>query len=126
MIFNLSKPSIKSLVLFGMIILSGFSLLTCLSCSKSTGGLTGTTWVLTYDPDSPNQPPDDMMVFQSISKVDLRDSKSVYLTCSYKEQDIKVLIECEVKGTTKNLDLTYSDDKNVLINPSGAKYTKKQ
>jgi hypothetical protein len=95
-----------------------------ISCSNNTDELSGTTWVLTYDPDSPGSPPDDMMVFKDKGKVDLRDSKSVYLSCEYEIADEKVLLNCNVKGKTNQMELRFSDDGNVLENPTGAEYSK--
>jgi hypothetical protein len=100
------------------------SLFAASSCSKQKDELEG-SWVLTYDPDSPDSPPDDILVFKGNNKVDIRDSKSLNFSCNYKKEAKKVTLICNIKGNIKTLDMEFSaDNPNVLINPSGAEYTK--
>lgn len=107
-----------------LVTLVAISLSGVLSCSKQANELEG-TWVLTYDPDSPDAPSDDMVVFKSGNQVDLRDSQSVYLSCTYEKDQENVVIACDVNGKIKTLIMEFSpDDRNILINPTGAQYTK--
>lgn len=100
------------------------SLFATSSCSKQKDEFEG-SWVLTYDPDSPDSPPDDILVFKENNKVDIRDSKNFNFSCDYKKEENKVTLICNIKGKIKTLDMEISaDNPNVLINPSGAEYTK--
>ncbi len=114
------KTLVTFFITFGLILSCSF----LVSCSKNVDELSGTTWVLTYDPDSPDSPPDDIMVFQSKGKVDLRDSKSVYLSCKYEIMDENVVLNCSVRGKTKQVELTFSEDRSILENSSGTEYSK--
>ena len=93
------------------------------SCSASSDSEIIGKWVLTYDPDNPNEVEDDMMVFKKNGKVDLRDTEEVYLTCSYEEYEDSVDITCNVKGTEKVLEMSFSEDRTELLNSSGAIYS---
>jgi hypothetical protein len=107
------------LVSFVVIVLSA-----TIACSKHEDALEG-SWLLTYDPDAPNGPLDDMLVFRGGNQVDFSDSKGVYLSCTYEEAGQKVILTCNIKGKTKTLEMEFSaDDPKVMVNPSGAEYTR--
>ncbi len=94
-------------------------------CSNASSSELLGTWVLTYDPDSPNGPSDDMMVFLSDKNVDLCDSTEVYLHCTYIIKNDEIIISGIVRGKRKTLKMNFSsDNRNILLNPSGAEYTK--
>jgi hypothetical protein len=100
------------------------SLSATFACSKQEDGLEG-SWVLTYDPDAPGEALDDILVFKGNNRVDICDSKRVYLSCTYEKDGPKVLLECNVKGQSKTLEMVLAaDNPNVMVNPSGAEYTK--
>ena len=117
----MKKNRIQLFLLVSFIIIS---LSATVACSKQEDGLEG-VWVLTHDPDAQGETLDDMLVFKGNNQVDLRDSKSVYLSCTYEKSGQKVILTCNVKGKTKTLEMEFSgDNPKVLFNPAGAEYTR--
>lgn len=84
-------------------------------------------WKLTYDPDSnlaEDLPVDWLRFSTAAATVGLANATRTYLECPFEIRGDRLILNCQVKGKPKTLQLIATPERKILLNNSGAQYTR--